>query len=517
MIKSARVVNVLGSIILALLILCLYSNFHSVHIDAYSKFRVFSFLLFVQISGIILFTLVHFINNTKLTFLFYSPLTLILFYIIISLPIFYAFDDFVGRSLPLNQAFKIVTMNIFMGILVFAGYFFAEVAGSKVLSTKYLYNKVLNQNSTTCSIGICLLIALFFLLSVFNLLNIYSILLSLAAILLLGYKQVLPTLKTFIKPIQDHQHINYWGFIIFYLLLIALTINFLSIQSPYPYGFDARNYYMNSTQLIAQSQGLIEGFQPYNWQLLMSLGFILFDSHEVAISISFFAFILCLIAINDFTKDIFKLDINYRLLIMLLITVTPAFYNQLSIDVKIDFALLFYQIVIVHLFVKLCQAKEWDWKMIVIFALLNGFALGIKFTQLYLMASMIIVYWGVKGGVVGLISGASIGVGVFLIAKIDEVGGLRQYHLGVGYQQWIVLAIGVGLCVFLAVSEREKWLKLMRFSVLFGAIAIIPMLPWMGKNYAETKSLSPKTLLMGTAPGYKMNLNGFIKNYEENK
>ena len=66
-------------------------------------------------------------------------------------------------------------------------------------------------------------------------------------------------------------------------------------------------------------------------------------------------------------------------------------------------------------------------------------------------------------------------------------------------------------------SEREKWLKLMRFSVLFGAIAIIPMLPWMGKNYVETKSLSPKTLLMGTAPGYKMNLNSFIKNYEDNK
>jgi len=512
MVKKLSKFLFFGYIVLMLLVFIQYIDIHESHQYSFEKFKIFGFLLFAQIFGIIIFTLVQFINNKRIKSLFYTPLSLFLLYVIISLSVFYAFDEFIRKSLSLDEAFKLSIKNISMLCFIYLVYLIAKVLGTKVVN-----KNLKGENSTASSIGICLLIAIFFLLSTFNLLNIFSVLLSLAAILLIGYRQVLITLKSFIKPIKDHQYINYWGFIIFYLLLIVLTINFLSIQSPYPYGFDARNYYMNSTQLVAQSQGLIEGFQPYNWQLLMSLGFILFDSHEVAISISFFAFILCLIAINDFTKDIFKLDINYRLLIMLLITVTPAFYNQLSIDVKIDFALLFYQIVIVHLFVKLCQAKEWDWKMIVIFALLNGFALGIKFTHLYLMASMIIVYWGVKGGVVGLISGASIGVGVFLIAKIDEVGGLRQYHLGVGYQQWIVLAIGVSLCVFLAVSEREKWFKLMRFSVLFGAIAIIPMLPWMGKNYVETKSLSPKTLLMGTAPGYKMNLNGFIKNYEENK
>jgi len=496
------------------LIVCFagYLDYHEMHIYAFQKFKLFSFLLFIQLLGISVFGIVQFINNRRIKSFFYVPIVLIQLFILFMFSIFYTFDDFIGQSISSNELLMSYSKNALVLCFFALLFIIANGFGASIVN-----KKLMSANSTYSSLGICTLIAILFLLSVFSILNIYTVLLSFAAIFLVGFKHIGPSLKTFIKPIQDHQHINYWGFIIFYLLLIALTINFLSIQSPYPYGFDARNYYMNSTQLIAQSQGLIEGFQPYNWQLLMSLGFILFDSHEVAISISFFAFILCLIAVNDFTKDIFKLDINYRLLIMLLITVTPAFYNQLSIDVKIDFALLFYQIVIVHLFVNLCQAKEWDWKMIVIFALLNGFALGIKFTHLYLMASMIIAYWGVKGGVVGLISGASMGVGVFLIAKIDEVGGLRQYHLGVGYQQWIVLAIGVGLCVFLAVSEREKWFKLMRFSVLFGAIAIIPMLPWMGKNYVETKSLSPKTLLMGTAPGYKMNLNSFIKNYEDNK
>jgi len=498
-------------IIFCLIIILNYIDLNYINQQAFSTFKVFSLLLFTQIFGIVTFAIVQFINNANIKSLFYSPLSLLGLNLIISLSVFYAFDEFLLKELGLGQAtglwFRLISAIFILGII----YLLAKTSGAIVLRNNELIKPL--QIST----GLCGLIGVFFLLGSINLLNVYSILGVSLFVLGLGYKENLSGVKMFFRPIQDHQNINYWGFIIFYLLLIALTINFLAIQSPYPYGFDARNYYMNSTQLIAQSQGLIEGFQPYNWQLLMSLGFILFDSHEVAISISFFAFILCLIAINDFTKDVFKLDINYRLLIMLLITVSPAFYNQLSIDVKIDFALLFYQIVIVHLFVKLCQAKEWNWKLIIIFGLLNGFALGIKFTHLYLLASMIIVYWGIQGGVVALLSGAALGVGAFLIAKIDDVGGLRSAHLGVDYQQWIVLAIGAGLFIFLAISEREKWLKLMRFSLLFGAIAIIPMLPWMGKNYIETKSLSPKTLLMGKAPGYQMNLNSFIKNYEAQK
>ena len=495
--------------LLCLLIFAAYNDKHGQYVDSFVYFKFFNFLLLIQIGGIALFTLVHFVNNSRVKRLFFNPLMFVAMGYVMSLAVFFSFDTFVSKKLSFIQA-AVVSRSI----LGFAFYLAIISLCARSIAAGFGVKRV---DSAWLSLALAIMILVLFGIGSFGMLNIFTVVLIFFLIVVVGFKENFKLFHFFIKPLKDHQNINYWGFIIFYLLLIALTINFLSILTPYPYGFDARNYYMNSTQLIAQNNGLIEGFQPYNWQLLMSLGFILFDSHEVAISISFFAFILCLIAINDFTKEIFKLDINYRLLIMLLITVTPAFYNQLSIDVKIDFALLFYQIVIVHLFVKLCQAKDWDWKMIIIFGLLNGFALGIKFTHLYLIASMIIVYWGIKGGVVGLISGASLCVGVFLIAKIDDVGGLRQYHLGVDYQQWIVLAIGAGLFVVLALTERQKWLKLMRFSVLFGAIAIIPMLPWMGKNYLETKSLSPKTLLMGKAPGYKMNLNTFIKNYEAKK
>ena len=504
-----RIIGILFSLFVISLSYSAYVDTHDSHLASFSNFKYFGYLLFAQIFGIVVFSVVHFLNSTRLKKLFFTPTCMIIICVIITLPVFYAFDGTIGQQISWIQLISVGLRLFLINLFLLLIYYLSTIFNTAKLATGL--QKIILFNSAS---GFSLIIIFLYILGILNFLQSPILIASFVIIAIFNLKSITKKSIYLWTPIPDHQNINYWGFIIFYLLLIALTINFLSILTPYPYGFDARNYYMNSTQLIAQNNGLIEGFQPYNWQLLMSLGFILFDSHEVAISISFFAFILCLIAINDFTKDIFKLDINYRLLIMLLITVTPAFYNQLSIDVKIDFALLFYQIVIVHLFVKLCQAKDWDWKMIIIFGLLNGFALGIKFTHLYLIASMIIVYWGIKGGVVGLISGASLCVGVFLIAKIDDVGGLRQYHLGVDYQQWIVLAIGGGLFVVLALTERQKWLKLMRFSVLFGAIAIIPMLPWMGKNYLETKSLSPKTLLMGKAPGYKMNLNTFIKNYE---
>jgi len=495
----------------ALLFMLIYFDLHKYHIQSFTNFRFYDYLLFLQIFGISLFLVVQFINISRVKLSFYRLISILFILIILSIPVYYVFDSLMSMHISLGQSFSVFVSICSIQACLVMVFLLSILIGNGILGNKY------SNKSELSAIGVMLLVTILFIFGSISFLNLFSITILILIKLVLFRKQIIPSLRLLIQPVLDHEKINYWGFILFYILLIALTINFLSILSPYPYGFDARNFYMNSTQLIAQSQGLIEGFQPYNWQLFMSLGFILFDSHEVAISLSFFAFILCLVAINDFTKDIFKLDINYRLLIMLLITVSPAFYNQLSIDVKIDFALLFYQIVIVHLFVKLCQAKEWNWKLIIIFGLLNGFALGIKFTHLYLLASMIIVYWGIQGGVVALLSGAAISVGAFLIAKIDEVGGLRQAHLGVDYQQWIVLAIGAGLFIFLAISEREKWLKLMRFSLLFGAIAIIPMLPWMGKNYIETKSLSPKTLLMGQAPGYQMNLNSFIKNYEAQK
>lgn len=478
-----------------------YIDKHPYHIKAFESFKYFNLFLIFQLLGLFLFVGVQFVNVDKIKRKFYTGFSLLGINILICLSIIHAFDDYIG----LETSFK--GSLYFIGRIVsYVGVILSMFTAVYVLGKESLIRFFGKGNSfSLClAIGLVVFILLLFCIGAIHQLTIIPLTLLIAIPIVVFYKQSFGFLKTVLfTPFKDYKQVNYWGYIAFYILIIALGINLLSVLSPYPYGFDARNYYLNVTQLISQNHGLVTGFQPYNWQLFMSSGFIILDSHEMAILLSFSAFILSLIAINEFSRKIFKLDINYRFLLMCIFTVTPAIYNQLSIDVKIDFALLFFQIVIVHQFFKYLGEEDPKISFLVLISLLSGFALGIKFTHLYLIATLVIVYWSVKAGAIGLLASSSISIGVFLIAKIDEVGGLRQAHLGVDFVQWIIAGIGIGLVIYFFFTQRQKLLKIVKFSLLFAVLTSLPVMPWVAKNFVETKSLSPKTLLMGEQPGFK--------------
>ena len=60
-------------------------------------------------------------------------------------------------------------------------------------------------------------------------------------------------------------------------------------------------------------------------------------------------------------------------------------------------------------------------------------------------------------------------------------------------------------------------MQLIKFGVLFAAFHLLPVVPWASKNYIETKSLSPKTLLIGEAPGHKLNFRLMDQNYRRSQ
>jgi hypothetical protein len=429
--------------------------------------------------------------------------------------VLFSFDNFVGESTNWSQLMYYLGRYFgFVAVLVLL-YSSVFIVGNVVL--KRFFGKG-NSMSLSISVGLMITISVMFILASLHFLTLIPLIVLLALPLVIGYKTFYTGLKSILfTPFKDYKDISYWGFLVYYLTIIALSVNFLSILSPYPYGFDARNYYLNVTQLIADSGGLVEGFQPYSWQLFMSSGFVLFDSHELAILISFSSFILAICAINEFAKKIVKLNFNLRLLIICILTCTPAIYNQLSIDVKIDFALLFFQIVIVHQFFKYIQKDEQPLSFLILIGILSGFALSIKFTHLYLITTLVIAYWTRKGGIPAMLSAASFGVAIFLLARIDDVGGLRSAHLGVEYQQWIIAFVGVALLVYIFVTNRKLLIKLVSFAMIFGAFHLIPILPWAGKNYMDSKSLSPKTLLIGDSPGIKANFQEMDQIYKQSK
>lgn len=490
-----------------------YMDKHPMHVQGFVIFKYYNFLLFLQLFGLALFVIVQFINVDRIKRAFYTGGSMLLIIAVLNLSILFSFDNFIGVDTSFRSTvhFLIRYFN-FIGILI--GLYTSVYVVGNTLLTKVL-DKGRSPSLSIC-VGLMVLISCLFVLGAFGTLTTIPVLVLFLVPLVFGYKKSLEFIKLLlIQPIKKYNKISYWGYLLFYLAIIAIAINFLSILSPYPYGFDARNYYLNVTQLIAENGGLVSGFQPYSWQLLMSVGFIIFDSHEVAILISFSSYILVLIGLNEFARKIINININLRLLIICILTCTPAIYNQLSIDVKIDFALLFFQIVIVHQFFKYVKKEEQPVSLLILLGLLSGFALSIKFTHLYLIATLVIIYWSRKGGIPAMLSAASFSIGIFLISGIDDVGGLRSAHLGVEYQQWIIAFIGLVLLAYILIIDRRLLIKLITFAMIFGVFHLVPIMPWAGKNYLDSKSLSPKTLLLGEAPGFKTSFQKMNKVYKE--
>lgn len=490
-----------------------YIDKHPYQILAFESLKYFNLLLIFQLLGLFLFVVVQFVNIDRVKRKFYTGLSFFLLLVIICISILVLYGNQIG--IESSAAGAIYFMGRIFSYLLTILALFTSIYVLGEQSLIRFFNKG-NSMSLCLAFGLVLFILVMFFLGAIHQLKFIPLIILILIPIVAFYKRSFWFVKSALfSPIKDYKKINYWGYLTFYILLIAIGINLLSVISPIPHGFDARNYYLNLTQLISENHGLVSGFQPYNWQLFMSSGFVLLKSHEVAILLSFCAYILSLIAINEFGKKIFKLDINYRFLLMCIFTVTPAIYNQLSIDVKIDFALLFFQIVIVHQFFKYLGDENPKFSFLVLISILSGFALGIKFTHLYLIATLVIVYWTVKAKGLGLLASSSICIGVFLIVKIDDVGGLRQAHLGVDFIQWVIAGIGVGLVIYFFLTQRTKLLGLVRFTLLFALLTSLPIIPWAAKNYVETKSLSPKTLLMGEAPGVKTSFNRMNTIYKQ--
>lgn len=479
-----------------------YMDKHPLYLHGLVVFKYYNLLLFLQLFGLSLFVIVQFINVDRIKRVFYTGGAMLVMVLILTLSILYSFDNYLK---DIETSFGgtvhyLIRYFSFIGILI-GLYTSIYVVGNTVLHR--VFDKGRSLSLSIC-VGLMVMISCLFVLASLRYLSKIPVLVLFLLPIIIGYKKSFEFLKVIlIRPVKNYNKISYWGYLLFYLTLIAVAINFLSILSPYPYGFDARNYYLNVTQLISDNGSLVPGFQPYSWQLLMSIGFVVFSSHELAILISFSSYILVLLGLNEFIRKIIKININLRLLIICILTCTPAIYNQLSIDVKIDFALLFFQIVLVHQFFKYLEKEDQPLSFLFLLSLLSGFALTIKFTHLYLIASLVIVYWSRKGGIPAMLSAASFSIGIFLVSGIDDVGGLRAAHLGVDYQQWIIAFVGFILFAYIFMTNRKLIVKLVSFVFIFGAFHLIPVLPWAVKNYLDTKSFSPKTLLLGEAPGVK--------------
>jgi hypothetical protein len=379
-----------------------------------------------------------------------------------------------------------------------------------------------------------------FLLGAVGLLHGFLLYPCLAVLLFFGRKKALFFLKNSLwQPLASDKELNWLGAGSFYLLVLLLGINFTAVNVPMPAGFDSLTVYANLPSLIGGQHGLVEGFQPYNWSIFMSLGYVLFNSTAVSLALSNLGGILAAFALYALCRRWLKLDTNYALLAILSFSITPAVTVQSSAELKIDLGLLFVSLCVLLVlldylggvfgkkeaaktaadkakaaafsFKKLPFPPEIAWM-----GLMSGFALGIKLTTTYFALALLVALWYAYHGRRGFWAMFLASLFLVFLVKLDDFGGLRQFHLGVGLLQWGVLAAALFLFAGSYLAHAAHFKKSIKLSMVYGAFALLAFVPWLVKNFAETRSLSPTALMNGKAASPDISLPILEKNLSGN-
>lgn len=176
-----------------------------------------------------------------------------------------------------------------------------------------------------------------------------------------------------------------------------LSHNFLELMRPIPIGFDDLGLYMIIPKVLSEQGTLITGVDSYAWGILMSLGFKLFNSATITLTLSSVAGVLSALAVYAVVNRYATLRgfvgaKTYALLSMVLFYGLPTIIFQSSKDMKVDLASLFFQLMAVLLFFLWHGTREEDGKRpshsLVLMGLFLGFSFVTKYTSLFLVIAL---------------------------------------------------------------------------------------------------------------------------------
>jgi len=393
------------------------------------------------------------------------------------------------------------------------------IVGRRIF-TKYIYKLM----SLQVAMGIMIITLILFCLAFFGLFNTTNLLLLTFFLIIINITFVVQRLKSlFLEPIKFDK-ISLIGYSTILITIFFLSINFISLNVPFPSGFDSRNFYMNISQEIALSSSLVQGYQPYNWGVIMSIGYVLFNNTQLALGFSFLGILLSIIPLYEIGVKRLRLDKNMFFFSLALFVVSPAVTNQLFVEYKVDFALLFFQLTTVSIWLLLKSKDQFgkenntpDYNGFIVLGLLCGFGLGIKLINLFMVFTIgILIWWNVKKKY-ALLSAVLISTSLIMIAGIDKSSGLSNSHLSLGAVKIISLISGIALLAFSFYKDRDYVITRVKQSIVFGVFVMVMMSPWIVKNYTDLKSFSVSKLITGESPGPTLNAREIIRNFESKR
>jgi hypothetical protein len=374
------------------------------------------------------------------------------------------------------------------------------------------------------AIGLLILTSILFFLGTIGMLYGFVLIPISVTVLALYWRQTIQVIRnTCLTTIKIPKELNAIGVFSFLILSLFLVLNFVLIIRPFPMGSDALNLYVNLPSLLSKNHSLVQGNQPYNWSLFMSVGSVVFDRIDVVLALSYLGGLLSLFALFRISRK--WLDVNYSAFVLLLFYSTPMINFLSYLDMKIDMGLLFITLTTLLLYynwavpinnakkttlvkgIGLVKANAFFTKripdilkqnhLLVIIGLLVGYGFGVKMTVLFFFFALHCSIWYLKGGKLTFLASFVLCFATVFLLKLDVQPGLRQFHKYVPLLQWSLFFSGLGMIVYLFFKRRDELSKLITYSTILGCFFALPILPWLGKNYSETNQLTVHSLLNG--------------------
>jgi hypothetical protein len=367
--------------------------------------------------------------------------------------------------------------------------------------------------------GFSVLVLVLFLVGMLHLLNPWVTWAIVIAGIALLWHRILPFGKKILAQEINAVEILTWQLFPVMILLIYVAMNLMAMIRPIPIGFDALNLYMNTPKLIDGYQGLTQGGHAYNWSILMSLGFILFNSTPITLTLSILPGILSLFVLYRLARN--YVDQGWSIVVVALFYTMPTVLWQSSSEAKVDLAALYVLLSAMLLifeygtttgkqadftrqkkaesgpltriqFLKDLDVLHWS-----LAGWLMGFALGIKYTCLFaiLSCSCLIFYryhskwafWASFFMCFALVFGLELYR--FSSVEIDKSS--------ISMLLILLSCLSISLFVYSWFKDRRSLLLAGKLVLVFGLSAGLAFLPWVVKNVGETSELSIYALVNG--------------------
>lgn len=521
--KSVKVFSIIFSIIWMIIIFSEYWRYNPNYGKALGSFQYYDVLIMVLGLGALMTW--HIKKPRKKPITYVNGLSLFGGILLLDTIVVHRFCAKVsGVEFTTSGLFSHLAHIIGVATCIFLVYLMVRLLGE--LFTTIFPVKVAHQDMPIIQValGVMTFTSLLFFFGLIGLLNPFVIIPICFLLLIFYWRHSYQIIKkTLITPIAIPKNFSGVGAFSFLFLALFVVLNFVQILRPFPIGSDSLRLYVNLPTLLAEYGSLVDGNQPYNWSLFMSTGLTVFGRTDVVLGLSFFGGIMALWALFRLSRK--WLDVNYSALVLLLFYSVPMVSFLSYMDMKIDMALMFVCISILLLYYNwvvpnsnetavkntkgpgLMKAHSFFKKRIptglkengipVLIGLLSGFAFGIKLTILFFFLALLCTIWFFKGSKMAFIASFFLCFAAIFILQLDAHPGLRQFHDGVGNLQWVLLSIGLGTMVYMFLKQKETLVKLLTYSLIIGSFFTLPILPWLGKNFSETKQISVTSLLNG--------------------